>query len=108
MITLPDNFIDMALVDVEHKRLIIHVKNEANQYYTEIRHLDPAIPLEAHLTALRESGRTTVKAYRIAPATMETIHVEPDDNHWVPAPVPGDQLISLAQYKALQGLPDAA
>lgn len=106
MIQLPDNFLDMAYVDMGHNRLLLHLKNEANQYFTYFRILDKAMPISDHLEAVKIHDFSGSLAYRLSTATMETMPQEALDQHWFPAPVPFDDVVTLSQYRAMKALPD--
>jgi hypothetical protein len=104
MIQLPDNFLNMAYVDKTHNRLLLHMKNEVNQYFTYFRVLDKAMTFDEHLEAVRQHDFSSASSYTLSSGTMETMQQEPLDQHWTPAPVPFDEVTTLAQFKAEKAL----
>lgn len=112
MIQLPDNWQQTARVNVlstmQKGVLFLHFKNDANQYFTFMQVLDPAFSLEDTLNDIAtKSFWADHKAYVLG-SDLTTMDVEPLDQNWVPAPTPGPDMISLAQYKALKAMPNAA
>lgn len=106
MIQLPEGFISWAYVDIRHDRLVLHLHNDAHQFFTQVHLLDKIKSLDDHLQEFAQKDFSDQMAYSIIPATMETMAVlAPIDQNWAPAPVPDEQIIPVAMYRALKGLP---
>lgn len=98
MINLPENYLDTAYVDNIKGAVFIHLKNTANEYFTYYYVLDKAFTFEEHLDRLQHIDVTAKKAY-ILRDDLTTEFVDPTDQGWVPAPLPGVSIISFVQYQ---------
>lgn len=101
MIQLPDNFMDAVRVDTRSNRLVIHVKNDASQYFTHVHILDKAATFDEHLQALAATEYPNARAYVLL-ADLTTELVDPVDQNWVPAPIPVELVLSIPQYRESQ------
>lgn len=98
MIRLPENYLDLAYVDNLKGVIYLHFKNDADEYFTYRYFLDKAFDFEQHMRNLESLDFSNKPAYKLNP-DLSTIFTEPRDQNWIPAPVPGDNIISFAQYK---------
>lgn len=99
MIQLPEKYLDEAFVDNIKGVIYLHFRNSANQYFTYRYFLDKAYTFDQHITRLEGLDLTESKAYVLKP-DLTTEWLEASDQDWVPAPLPGDNMISFLQYKA--------
>lgn len=100
MIQLPENFLDSAYVDNVKGVIFLHFKNKADQYFTYRYFLDKAFSFEQHLQQLETTDFSDQKAYRLNRDLGMVFIEQPNDQDWVPAPLPGDNMLSFPQYKA--------
>jgi len=92
---------DSVRVDTHSNRLVLHFKNDANQYFTHVHILDKAATLDDHLQALAATEYPNAKAYTLL-ADLTTKFVDPADQNWAPVPIPVELVISVPQYKEAQ------
>lgn len=103
MIQLPDNVLDYAMVSTDGAIILLHLKNDSNQYFTYRYHLDKVHTFNDHLEILKQVTLDNDQAYVITDH-MSTEFQEPLDQNWKFAAFPIDNYMTLAQYKAQLGL----
>lgn len=99
MITLPSRWRTYVRVNLQTKALFLHFRNDAQQYFTYYRRLDPALPLDDILEQIAQRDWSAEQAYMLDDG-LQTIRLEPTDQNWHPAPLPGESIYSLEQYRA--------
>ena len=102
MINLPKDFLNSAYVDNVKGVIFLHFKNTANEYFTHRYFLDKAFSFEQHLERLNHAVTQEFadKQAYLLHENLTTEFVDASDQEWVPAPLPGDSIISFPQYRA--------
>lgn len=98
MIQLPDNYLDLAYVDNIKGTIFLHLKNSADEYFTFRYFLDKAYSFDQHMDRLKQTDFASQKAYKLH-EDLTTEFIDPTVNDWLPAPLPGDNMISFLQYR---------
>lgn len=102
MIELPANYQDQAYMDQSNNRLILFYVNDAGEYFLWMHHMDPAYTWEDHMARIDNevtSKFAGAKAFTLR-EDLGMDYKEPSDQHWRPAPLPIEHVVSFAQFKA--------
>lgn len=105
MIQLPDTYIQTIRVD--NNMFWLHLVNDSAQFFSHVVAFDPALGVDEQIEMFQQSlspdQLQQLNAYRLR-MDLTREEVGPSDQNWRPAPM-ASSAVSLAQFKAMKGLP---
>ena len=110
MIQLPENWKDTVRISPRNNALFLHFRNDANEYWLYYFRLDPAFPLQHSLDEIEADLTPDYLAKQqalIMHSDLSEERVEPADQNWVPAPLPGLDVLSVRAYQTMNQVKSA-